>query len=132
MADADNHGAIPATSGTETLQAILQDLNTASSDIRLSMVVSGDGLTMATLGEIDDADRAGAMCAALLALCRSTVSDLQRSEVQQLLVTGNEGCMLLTAAGPQAMLAVLARPHANLGLLMLDARRAAEMIPRAL
>lgn len=132
MADADIQGAVPVTSGTEALQAILRDLNAASGDIRVSMVVSGDGLTMVTLGEVDDADRAGAMCAALLALCRSTVADLQQSEVEQLLVNGNEGCMLLTAAGPQAMLAVLARPHANLGLLMLDARRAAEMIPRAL
>jgi predicted regulator of Ras-like GTPase activity (Roadblock/LC7/MglB family) len=122
----------PPTAGTEALQAILKDLNACSGDIRLSLVISGDGLTMATLGEVEDADRAGAMCAALLTLCRSTSMDLQHSEVEQALVTGNEGCMLLIAAGPHAILAVFARPRTNLGLLMVDARRAAETIRQVL
>jgi len=135
MADAEIYSEdapTPPTAGTEALQAILKDLNACSGDIRLSMVISGDGLTMATLGEVDDADRTGAMCAALLTLCRSTGMDLQHSDVEQVLVTGSEGCMLLIAAGPQAILAVFARPRTNLGLLMLDARRAAETIRQVL
>jgi predicted regulator of Ras-like GTPase activity (Roadblock/LC7/MglB family) len=138
MAEADPRAGNPETvpaqpaAGTDALRDILGDLNQISRDILMSMVISHDGLTMATVGHTEDADRAGAMCAALLSLCRSTSMDLQGSDVQQVLVNGNEGCMLLTAAGPQAILAVLAKPHANLGMLMVDARRAAEAITAAL
>jgi uncharacterized protein len=122
----------PPAAETGALQDILAGLNAACADIRLSLVVSSDGLTMATLGHVDDADRAGAMCAALLNLCRSTTLDLQRGAAEQVLVTGDGGAMLLTAAGPQAMLAALARTDTNLGLLLLEARRAATMVAEAL
>jgi predicted regulator of Ras-like GTPase activity (Roadblock/LC7/MglB family) len=96
------------------------------------MIVSHDGLTMISLGPVSDAERAGAMCADLLSLCRATAKELQRGDVHEVLVLGAEGCLLLTPAGPQAMLAVMARPDANLGMALAEARRAAAAIPGAL
>ena len=40
--------------------------------------------------------------------------------------------MLLTPAGPQAVLAIMTRPRANLGMVLLDAVHTAEIIPAAL
>jgi hypothetical protein len=119
-------------SGTESLQSILDDLNASCLDIQLSMIVTSDGLTMVSVGEPVDADRVGAMCADLLSLCRSAALELKRGEVEQFLLKCRDGCMLLTPAGPQAVLAIMTRARANLGMVLLDAAHAAETIPKAL
>jgi predicted regulator of Ras-like GTPase activity (Roadblock/LC7/MglB family) len=114
------------------LRDILGDLNDNSKDVQVSMVATTDGLTMLALGGVVDADRVGAMCSDLLSLCRSAALELQRGEVEHVLMKASHGCMLLTPAGPQAVLAIMARPDSNLGMLMLDARQAAAAIPGAL
>lgn len=117
-------------SGTEQLLEVLKDLHAACHDIQLSMIVTQDGLTMVTMGSIEagDGERVGALSAGLLALCRNIARDLGRGEMEQVLLRGGGGYLLLRLAGPQAMLAVIARPDANLGMVLLDSQRAAETV----
>lgn len=117
--------------GTEALQAVLSDLN-ATKDVEVAMVVTQDGLTLAAQGKVSDADRLGALSAGLLALCRDMAQELQRGEMEQVLLHGGTGLVLLRLAGPVAMLAIMARPDCNLGLLLLEAERAALAIGAAL
>lgn len=116
----------------DPLQQILVELNACARDIELSIIVSHDGLTMVSLGPVSDAERAGAMCADLLSLCRATARELQRGELLQVVIRGKDGCMFLAPAGPKAVLAVMARPDANLGMVLAEAQRAAETIAGAL
>lgn len=116
----------------ERLRAILNELHVESKDVQVSMVVTRDGLTMAVVGGVVDPDKVGAMCSDLLSLCRSAALELQRGDVEHVLMKASQGYMLLTPAGDQTMLAVMARPDANLGMLLIDTRRAAGAIPDAL
>lgn len=114
-----------ATGGTGELKTILEDLNHACKDIQLSMITTYDGLTMTSLGSVVDPDRVGAMCSDLLSLCEKTAKELQRGEVEQLLLKGKNGGMLILPAGDKAVLAVMTRPDVNLGMVFLESERAA-------
>ncbi len=117
----------------ETLHSILRDLNGSSADVQASAIVSTDGLVMASLlpGDIDE-DRLGAMSAAMLSLGDRAARELGRGELEQVLVRGRQGFILLAHAGPDAVLTVLTRREAKLGLVFLDVKRAAVAIAKVL
>lgn len=113
----------------DVLSSILSDLNGSSADIEASAVISTDGLVMASLlASGMDEDRVGAMSAAMLALGDRTASELARGELEQVLVRGDKGYILMTHAGPEAVLTVVTKASAKLGLIFLDVKRAAEAI----
>lgn len=113
--------------------SVLRVLNSASADIEASAVISGDGLTLASvLGEGVDADRFGAMCASLLALADRAAQEIARGTLRQVLIEGDRGVMLLVYAGDDAVLAVAARPTVNLGMVFLEARKTAMKVQAAM
>jgi predicted regulator of Ras-like GTPase activity (Roadblock/LC7/MglB family) len=117
----------------EVLTTILSDLNGTSADIEASAVISLDGLMMAALlPQNMDEDRVGAMSAALLSLGDRTAKELARGELEQVLVKGARGYVLMTHAGPEAVLTTLAKANAKLGLIFLDVKRAAEAITKVI
>ena len=113
----------------QMLKSILSDLNGSSADIEASAIISADGLTMAALLPQDvDEDRVGAMAAAMLALGERTARELNRGDLDQVMVKGNNGYILMSYAGHDAVLTVIAKESAKLGLIFLDAKRAAKII----
>ena len=115
----------------DLLTSVLSDLNGASADIEASAVISIDGLMMAALLPAGmDEDRVGAMSAAMLSLGDRTAKELTRGELEQVLIKGSRGYVLMTHAGENAVLTVLTKANARLGLIFLDAKRAAESITR--
>lgn len=118
---------------SDLLDSILSDLNGTSAEIEASGVVSTDGLMMASqLPAGMDEDRVGAMSAAMLSLGTRTAEELSRGELEQVLVKGVNGYVLLTYAGQDSVLTVLAKPKAKLGLIFLDVKRAAQSIVKLL
>jgi predicted regulator of Ras-like GTPase activity (Roadblock/LC7/MglB family) len=105
----------------------LRDLQASSPDIEASAVVSVDGLTMASAlpAEVEE-DRVAAMSAAMLSLGERIAGELGRGNLDQVYIRGKGGFVILMAIGNEAVLTVLARPQAKLGLLFLDMRRATE------
>ncbi len=117
----------------DMLTTILNDLNGSSVDIEASAVISSDGLMMASLLPPGlEGDRIGAMSAAILALGSRTAEELSRGVLEQVLIKGNDGYVVLTQAGSEAVLAVMTKSSAKLGLIFLDVRRAAEKIIKIL
>ena len=115
----------------DMLTAVLSDLNGTSADIEASAVLSTDGLMMAALLPAGmDEDRVGAMSAALLSLGDRTARELARGALEQVLIKGDSGYVLMTHAGAEAVLTVLAKHNAKLGLIFLDVRRAAEAVAK--
>ncbi len=115
----------------DLLNSILSELNGSTADIEASAVLSTDGLMMASmLPQSLDEDRVGAMGAAMLSLGDRTSRELQRGELEQVLVKGSKGYVLMTHAGPDAVLSVLCKPNARLGLIFLDVKRAAESVSK--
>ena len=114
---------------SDMLTSILTDLNGSSADIEASGIISTDGLMMASvLPAAMDEDRVGAMSAAMLSLGDRTAQELARGELEQVLIKGDSGYVLMTHAGKEAVLTVLAKPNAKLGLIFLDVKRAASNI----
>lgn len=117
----------------DMLTSILTELNGTSADIEASGIISTDGLMIASvLPASMDEDRVGAMSAAMLALGDRTANELSRGNLEQVLIKGNRGYVLMTYAGSEAVLTVLAKPNAKLGLIFLDVKRAAESIAEML
>jgi uncharacterized protein len=105
---------------------ILKRLNSTSSEIQASAVMSRDGHTLASvLGETVNSIRLGAMCATLLSLGEKASLELNRGKLRQILIQGEEGYVLLLRIGEKAVLAVVSQPGANLGMLLVEARRTA-------
>ncbi|MDQ7030310.1 MAG: roadblock/LC7 domain-containing protein [Ardenticatenia bacterium] len=111
----------------------LRTLRRNSPDIEASAVVSADGLPIASdLPAGVEEDRVSAMSAAMLSLGERIASELERGTLEQVYIRGDSGYVILTAIGEEAVLTVLARKEAKLGLVFLDMRRAAESLIRLL
>ncbi|MCB9430867.1 MAG: roadblock/LC7 domain-containing protein [Ardenticatenaceae bacterium] len=117
-------------SRTEMMVDRLRDLQ-AASEIEASAVVSVDGLIMASaLPSGVDEDRVSAMSAAMLSLGDRIADELKRGTLEQVYIRGSAGIIVLMAIGEEAVLTVLARADAKLGLIFLDMRRAVEDLSR--
>jgi predicted regulator of Ras-like GTPase activity (Roadblock/LC7/MglB family) len=115
------------------LKGVLAELNGSGPDIEGSAIVSSDGLMMESLLPTQaDEDRVAAMCAAVLAMGQRAAGEFARGEVEQVLIKGSNGYVVLTSAGKEAVLAVLAKGQAKLGMIFLEIRKAAERIEAAL
>ncbi len=120
-------------SRTELMVDRLRDLQASSPDVEASAVVSVDGLTMASAlpGNVEE-DRVSAMSAAMLSLGERIARELGRGTLDQVYIKGENGFVILMSVGEEAVLTVLARPQAKLGLLFLDMRRAVEDLEKLL
>ena len=116
---------------TDVIQQTLHELNGSTADIEASALISTDGLMMASaLPQGMDEDRVGAMSAALLSLGDRATKELVRGTLQRVLLQGERGYVIMSASGPEAVLTVLAKPNAKLGLIFLDMKRAAESLAK--
>lgn len=114
-------------SRTELMEDRLKDMQITSPDIEASAVVSVDGLPIATaLPRNVEEDRVSAMSAAMLSLGERIASELGRGSLNEVYIKGEKGYVILQSVGQEAVLTVLAREGAKLGLVFLDMRRAAE------
>jgi predicted regulator of Ras-like GTPase activity (Roadblock/LC7/MglB family) len=117
----------------ELLTSVLSELNGSTADIEASAVLSTDGLMMASMLPAGmDEDRVGAMSAAMLSLGDRTARELARGELEQVLIKGGKGYVLMTYAGQDAVLTALCKPNARLGLIFLDIKRAADAISKVI
>ncbi len=114
-------------SRTDRMVARLRDLQISTPDIEASAVVSVDGLIIASsLPAGVEEDRVSAMSAAMLSLGERIAGELGRGILDQVYIRGENGYVFLSAVGEEAVLTVLARKEAKLGLVFLDMKRAAE------
>jgi predicted regulator of Ras-like GTPase activity (Roadblock/LC7/MglB family) len=112
---------------TELIVKRLQDMQAASPDIEGSVVVSVDGLIIASaLPSGSEEERVSAMSAVMLSLGERIANELGRGALDQVYIRGKNGFVILTSIGQEAVLTALAREDAKLGLVFLEMRRAAE------
>lgn len=114
---------------SQLMVELLRNLQSSSPDIEASSVVSVDGLTMASaLPKNVDEERVAAMSAAMVSLGERIAIELGRGLLQQVYVKGSEGYVLIMSVGNEAVLAVLARENAKLGLILMDMHRTVEAL----
>jgi uncharacterized protein len=114
-------------SRTQLMVDRLRELQASSPDIEASAIVSVDGLSIASaLPQNVEEDRVSAMSAAMLSLGDRIAAELGRGTLNQVYIKGENGFVILTDIGEEAVLTALARKDAKLGLIFLDMRRAVE------
>jgi predicted regulator of Ras-like GTPase activity (Roadblock/LC7/MglB family) len=117
----------------DRLALALNHLMEQSREIDAAALVSLDGFTMASaLPDGVHEDRVGAMSAAILGLGERAAAELGRGQLSQVFIEGDEGYVMLIAAGNRAVLTCLAGINAKLGLVLFDMRTAAERIAEIL
>lgn len=117
----------------ERLAASLDLLMENNQEILAAALVSLDGFTMAAaLPDGMEDDRVGAMSAAILGLGERAAAELGRGALTQVFIEGENGYVMLIAAGDRAVLTCIADIEAKLGLVLYDMREAAETIAEIL
>ena len=129
MKSADTHvegAGLMAQSRVEQIVRRLRLLQ-QTEGVEASAVVSEDGLMIASVlpAGIEE-DRVSGMSAAMLSLGERIAGELRRGALDQVYIRGEQGYVLVMAAGEDAVLTTLAYEEAKLGLVLLDMRRAAE------
>lgn len=111
------------------VRSVLRELNASSGDIESSAAITTDGFIIGSvLDKGVDEDRFAAMCASLLALAERAADEISRGEMKQVMIEGTSGLMLLVHAGADAVLAVASKPTVNLGMVFIEARKAAAKV----
>ncbi len=113
----------------DRLAKVLRDLIDSSGDISGVAVVSMDGLIMAAdLPSTVEQARVGAVAAAILSLSGRSVGQLKRGDLKQTTIQGSEGHIIISQAGPNAVLVALTGEGVNLGMVFLEVRECANAV----
>lgn len=109
----------------ELLIERLKTLNNASYGLEASMIVSADGLSIASaLPDGMEEARISAMSAAMLSLSESITRELQKGRLEQVYIKGENGYVLLMSIAQKAVLTVFAEENIKLGLIILIMKQA--------
>ncbi|OYV71052.1 MAG: hypothetical protein B7Z67_02435 [Acidiphilium sp. 21-60-14] len=115
------------------LRAILLGLRALSPDILASAVISTDGLVIASALPNDlDEDRVGAMATAMLNFGARISKELARGPLDQVVIKGQGGYVVLEFVGVDALLCIVTGGDAKLGLVLMAASRGASALNEAL
>ncbi len=113
------------TTKAERIKARLGALQSLTPELEAAAVISVEGLMISSwLPESIAEERMAAMSAAMLALGERIARDLDRGDLTQVYIKGEDGYVLLMSVDERAVLATLASEDAKLGLVLLDMQEA--------
>ena len=117
----------------DELNKILRSLQSGTPEIEASALISDDGLMIASaLPQDVEEMRVAGMSSTLLSLGTRAAIELDRGDLHQVLVRGDNGYSVMVRARQGTTLLVLAAPEAKLGLVFLDMSRAVREIDEIL
>lgn len=115
------------------LTDLLRRLEATNSDIQGSAIVSVQGLPICSALAKDTNDGiVSAMSAAILSVSERAVEELARGDLKRILIEGISGYIILSRAGENAILAVLTKPDASLGMVFLHIQSVSKQIAELL
>jgi hypothetical protein len=113
----------------DTIDEILKNLLASIPEIVAAAIVSPEGLPIAAqLPAGVDETRIAAMTAAILSLGDRAAAELGKGMLEQVFVRGENGYILVMAAGDEAVLTLSTTKDIKLGLVFLDAKRTCDKI----
>jgi len=115
-------------SKAEQIERWIQALQESIPEVRGVMVAASDGLPIAHSFPSEEAARVAAMSATALGLGRRISETSRLDELQEVVIRGAGGSLVIYRTGPRAVMAVAVPQGANLGLLHLEAREVARKI----
>jgi hypothetical protein len=113
----------------DQIQRILKSMEASAPGIEASALVSIQGLPIVSAMPkgVDDAVIA-AMSAAILGVGERAAKELSRGNLQQILIQGDTGYIILKRAGEESLLAVMTKSDSNLGMIFLMMKGVAQKL----
>ncbi|MFX0125802.1 MAG: roadblock/LC7 domain-containing protein [Candidatus Hodarchaeota archaeon] len=115
----------------EELDNLLEKYLEKSSSIQAITVVSPDGLPIASTSDENEIVIA-AMTAASQSLSERVLNELERGGMQEIMLTGEEGFVVILNAGENAVVSFTASDAKNIGLVRVLAKQLAQIISEML
>lgn len=100
---------------TTTIKELLRDLCETSEHLRLTMMVSTDGLVFAHHGNVDDPDLFGAYFVELKVVCEKIIAHLDCEGIEEIYIRSKSGAVTLFPVFDRGYLACLSSPDINAG-----------------
>lgn len=117
---------------TETLEKILNDLKNIGG-IEASAIASRDGLLISTtISKKNHGETFVAMSATMLGAAETATSELGKGNPERIIVESKHGMIIVTGAGPKALLIVMTKPEASLGLILIEIAKSSEIVKQTL
>lgn len=115
------------------LKKTLDVLHKKSADVVVAFIIASDGLLVtSSLPTHLDRERTGTMAAAMLALGTRAAHEIGCGKLQQMLIKGDQGNLLVVQTGLEALLAAVIQPNAELDIVVEAVLQAAEAARRIL
>ncbi|MHA1885605.1 MAG: roadblock/LC7 domain-containing protein [Promethearchaeota archaeon] len=115
------------------LTDLLRQMEAINPDIQGSAIVSVQGLPICSALARDVNDGiVSAMSAAILSVSERAVEELARGDLKSILIEGNDGSIILSKAGENAILCTLVRSGASLGMVFLNIQNVSRKISNLL
>jgi len=116
-----------ATDRIEKMNSILRELRNGLLEVEAAVLISSDAMALASdLSDEADEEMISALSASVLGMGERAARDLKRGTLDQVYVKGDQGYLLVVHCGPDALLSLLVRPEAKLGIVFMEAKRTAE------
>lgn len=112
-------------SRVEELNRTLKTLQSGTPEVEAAALISEDGLVIASvLPQSVEEVRVAGMSATLLSLGSRAAAELSRGHLEQVLIRGERGYVVMVEAASGTLLLVLTTQEAKLGLIFLEMKRA--------
>ncbi len=115
------------SSRVDRINAAIRDFETVPG-VEGAALVSLDGLMISSALPESEQERVAAISAAMLTLGEKITGELNRGTLMEIYAKSERGYTLMTAVGSDALLLVLAKSDAQLGLILLDMKRVAQAL----
>ncbi|VVB92439.1 Roadblock/LC7 domain protein [uncultured archaeon] len=116
----------------EILEKIMADLKNIGG-IEASAIASRDGLLIySNVPQKNKTETFCAMSATMLGAAETATSELGKGIPDRVIVESKHAKIIATGAGPKAILIVMTRPDAGLGLVLVEVAKASEKINQVL
>ena len=112
----------------QLLREILDELTVRTPDILSALVVSDDGLNVASGIPHDDDDSVALVASDLIDMAQEFSNRLEQGRLNRIVLEGEYRTTIVVNAGTRTVLAVLVPADAKLGLVALSMRHAADLI----
>lgn len=112
----------------EMLEKVLKEINNVGG-VEASAVASRDGLLIcSTISKKQHAETFVAMSATMVGAAETATMELGKGIPDRIIVESKNGRIMGTGAGQKALLLVMTRPDAGLGLVLIEMEKAAQQI----
>lgn len=116
----------------EMLEKVLKDINNIGG-VEASAIASRDGLLISsTIPTKQHAETFVAMSATMMGAAETATTELGKGLPDRIIVESTSGRIIGTGAGSKALLLVMTKPDASLGLVLIEMTKASKQIKEIL